>query len=105
MSKQNIQIIDFLRSITGERSKTTEPFVASHGMSFQHICPCSQNISNGPRAIGPVTDGYPKRMLGGADSLGIHYKDTSPVLSQKQVRIVNFSRTCDFPESNPVVRL
>jgi len=102
MSSYPIQIIDFLRSVN---TPSRENFVASHGMTFQHLCPGSTNIANGPRAIGPVSDGYPQRLLGGADSLGVGFKDTEPVLSQKEVRIVNFSRTPAFDHPLEKIRL
>jgi hypothetical protein len=96
---KNIQIVDFVPNVT-------EGFVASHGMTLQHTCKCPKHkFANGPRAIGAVEDGYPKRLLGGADSLGIHYKDPHPVMSQKQVRIVDYSRVPKYNYPIPEVRL
>lgn len=89
------------------QENTTEHFIVSHGMDMKHICPCTdpKYISNGPRGIGPVSDGFPKRLLGGADSLGIDYVDKTPVLSQKHVRIVDYSRTEEFNHPIPDIKL
>lgn len=108
---QSIQFVEFVNEIDNQNNcgckDTVEPFIVSHGMTFHHICPCTdpKKIANGPRAIGEVTDGFPKRLLGGADSLGIHYKDSHPVLSQKQVSFVDYSRVPKYNYPIPEVRL
>lgn len=110
---QNIKFIDFLSGINNRSQNKenchnqTEHFVASHGMTLQHVLPevNSKYFANGPRSIGPIKDGYPKRLLGGADSLGIDYKDTHPVISQKEVKIVDYSRVPKYNYPIPDVRL
>lgn len=104
---QNVTIIDFLKETNNQQNNTVETFIPSHGMTMQQVCPCSkkENYSNGPRAVGPVSDGYPERLLGGADTLGINYKDKNPVLSQMEVRIVDYSRVPKYNYPIPEVRL
>jgi len=104
---QSITIIDFLKENNKQNKNTIETFVPSHGMTLQQVCPCSNKdqYANGPRAIGPVSDGYPKRLLGGADTLGIDYKDDKPVLSQKQVSMIDYSRVPKYNFPIPEVRL
>jgi len=103
------KMIDFSNNTDEYQSISNfrEHFVPSHGMTFHHICPCTDHsqIANGPRAIGAVEDGYPKRLLGGADSLGIFYKDPHPVISQREVRFVDYSRVPKYNFPIPKVRL
>ena len=84
-------------------------------MTLQNICPCDNNnlyypensniYANGPREIGENNNGYPKRLLGGADSLGILYKDHNQVLFQKQIRLVDFSRVPKYNFPIPNIKL
>jgi len=111
MNNQNIQIVDFMKGLnlsyrSGKKPVVQETFIPSHGMTFQHIYNADpKNFANGPRAVGSIEDGYPNRLLGGADSLGIHYKDPNPVISQREIRFVDYSRVDQYNYKIPDVKL